>query len=56
MKICNVKEIFDNGEYITIITNSGTEIHLPRDQQHSLVVKISEPYMVNLLVSFDQGQ
>lgn len=43
MKIFNVIEICDNGEFITIVTPNGA-IHLPRDGKHSIAVQsISNP-------------
>jgi len=38
MKIHNVIEIFDNGEFVTIVTKTGSAIHLPMDSQHSITV------------------
>lgn len=38
MKIHNVKEIFDNGEFVTIVTESGTSIHLPMNSKHSITI------------------
>lgn len=29
MKIHGVRDIFDNGEFVTIVTNTGSAIHLP---------------------------
>ena len=43
MKIFNIKSIFDNGEFITIITQNGA-VHLPMDGKHSIVVQpIEDP-------------
>ncbi|MCK5641799.1 MAG: hypothetical protein KAJ19_13435 [Gammaproteobacteria bacterium] len=42
MKIHNVVEIHDNGEFITIITKSGSSIHLPPDSEHSITIKAME--------------
>lgn len=38
MKIFNVIEICDNGEFITIVTPNGA-IHLPMDGKHSIAVQ-----------------
>ena len=38
MEICNVCQIFDNGRFVSIITNSGSVVHLP-EGQHSICVK-----------------
>ena len=39
MKIFNVIEIYDNGEFITIVTQTGSAIHLPMNSQHSIVIQ-----------------
>ena len=39
MKICNVVSIHDNGEFVSIVTKTGTVIHLPRGWEHSIVVQ-----------------
>jgi len=38
MKIHNVIEIYDNGEFITIVTDNGN-IHLPMEGKHSITVQ-----------------
>ncbi len=38
MKVCNVVEIFDNGEFVTLVTMTGSATHLP-EGKHSLVVQ-----------------
>jgi hypothetical protein len=37
MKIVGVEEIFDNGEFVTIVTKNCS-IHLPSDGNHSIVL------------------
>ena len=37
MKITNVVEISDNDEFVTIVTKTGTVVHLPNGQ-HSLTI------------------
>ncbi len=37
MKICNVIEIFDNGEFITVTTSTGSNVHLPSGM-HSITI------------------
>ena len=39
MEINNVVKIFDDGEFVIIVTKTGTEIQLPRNMEHSIVVK-----------------
>lgn len=36
MKISNVDHIYDNGEFVTLVTTTGTAIHLPMQGQHSI--------------------
>lgn len=38
MKIFNVVEICDNGEFITIVMKNGY-IHLPMDGRHSITIQ-----------------
>ena len=37
MKVCNVKEIFDNSVIVTIILETGSVIHLPIGK-HSITI------------------
>ena len=37
MKICNVKEIFDNSEIVTVVLETGSVVHLPRGK-HSITI------------------
>ena len=61
MKVFNVSEIFDNGEFATLVTRSGQAIHLPEDGKHSIcVTKVhfdKEDRFVNIdcQVDFYQG-
>ena len=44
MKVFNIIEIFDNGEFITIVTETGSTIHLPMEGVHSITVQpIEDP-------------
>ena len=56
MKIYNVLEIFDNGEFVTIITTSGSAIHLPMNCEHSItILDMDDPgdnYTININVDF----
>lgn len=55
MRICNVKEIFDNGEFISVITTTGSAIHLPRDK-HSIVIELHDiGYGCNVIISFGEA-
>jgi hypothetical protein len=38
IKIVGAHEIWDNGEFVTIVTESGTAIHLPSGAEHSISV------------------
>jgi len=55
MKICNVIEIYDGGEFVTIVTTSGTVIHLPARTEHSItILDVEDPsgdYVINVLVN-----
>ena len=42
MKIANVVEIFDNGEFVTLVTMTGSAIHLPMNAKHSIIVQKDE--------------
>jgi len=41
MKITNVTEIFDNDEFVTIVTKTGVAVHLPVGQ-HSITIQPHE--------------
>ncbi len=60
MKITNVVEIFDNDEFVTVVTRTGTSIHLPMKMKHSITIEIPDgkgerPDFVIVTVDFDQG-
>ena len=38
MKIFNITQIFDNGEFVTIVTETGSAVHLPMNDKHSITV------------------
>lgn len=38
MKIKNVKEIFDNDEFTTLVLKNGDVVHLPIDVNHSMTI------------------
>ena len=54
MKISNVVEIFDNDEFITLVTKSGSSIHLPINSQHSITIQEmpnpADSYLINVNV------
>ena len=56
MKIMNVIEIFDNGEFVSIVTSTGTAIHLPMNHKHSITIldmdDPSDNYIINVNVDF----
>ena len=39
MRIHGIVEIFDNGEFVTIVTSTGSAIHLPTESKHSIVIE-----------------
>lgn len=51
MKIFNVVEICDNGEFITIVMKNGY-IHLPMDGRHSITIQpIEDSYNGNMTIT-----
>ena len=42
MKLSGVKEIFDNGEFVTIVMNKNLVIHLPSDGVHHMTLHGAE--------------
>lgn len=38
MKINGIASIYDNGEFVTLVTSSGTAIHLPIGLEHSITI------------------
>lgn len=38
MKIIGIVEIHDNDEYVTFVLASGSNVHLPKDKCHSIVI------------------
>ena len=54
MKIFNVVEIFDNGEFITLITKTGSAIHLPKDGKHSIVIEKTTD-SISVIISLYEG-
>jgi len=53
MKIHNVVEIFDNGEFVTVVTDTGTAIHLPEKSEHSITIKAIENPADNYTISIN---
>lgn len=58
MEIHNVVSIHDNGEFITIETQTGSVIHLPTNAGHSITVMgIEDPSMDHITnISIDLYQ
>jgi len=55
MTIFNVVEIFDNGEFVSIITDTKSAIHLP-EGRHSLVIdKESKTTAVTVHVNLNEA-
>ena len=56
MKISNVVEIFDNDEFVSLVTKSGSVIHLPMGSEHDItILDMENPgdnyrYDVNILM------
>ena len=55
MKICNIKEIYDNGEFVSIITISETAIHLPASEKHSITLVVDDRNNVDAFIEFKEG-
>lgn len=47
LRIVGVVEIFDNGEFVTIVTSSAA-IHLPKQVKHSLTIESNGVVIVDL--------
>ena len=41
LRIHGVVSIFDNGEFVTLVTDTGSAVHLP-DGEHSISIKTKE--------------
>ena len=59
MLICNVIEIYDIGEFVTIVTSTGTSVHLPMEMKHSITIEHESSEdttsMVNVTIDLNQG-
>ncbi len=59
MRITNVIEICDNGEFISIVTETGSAVHLPCNAEHSICIEElenpSESHVFNVCVDLYQG-
>ena len=53
MKISNVIDIFDNGDFVTIVTKTGTAIHLPSDAKHSIVIHLDDDLLYVIVDLFE---
>ena len=54
MRISNVKEIYDNGKFVTIVTENSA-IHLPMDGTHHLTIESmgdspADNYVFNVVI------
>jgi hypothetical protein len=60
MDIHNVVEIYDNGEFVTIVTSTGSSVHLPIGMKHSISIKMPDedgnPTLPFVIVSVDINQ
>jgi hypothetical protein len=54
MKIYNVKEVFDNGKFVTLITISGSNVNLPIEEEHSLTIEQNGSFC-NVSIDFNAG-
>lgn len=58
MKIYNVISIYDNDEFVTIVTKSGSSIHLPMNAQHSICIddmpNPSDHHVINVTIDLYQ--
>lgn len=61
MKIHNVVEIFDNGEFVSIVTRTDSAVHLPTGQKHSITAELKKSPLgdayssVSVTVDLDTG-
>lgn len=60
MRIFNVVEIHDDDDVaITIVTKSGTAVHLPLDGKHSIIIQPmtdpSDNYLITVNIDLYQG-
>ncbi len=53
MKIYNVVEICDNGEFTTIVTDNGNSIQLPKGTRHSIIIQPVMDPSQTITVSID---
>lgn len=51
MEISNIKEIYDNDEFVTIETTSGSRVHLPSHAGHSITI---DDNGFSVLIDFNQ--
>ena len=50
MRIANIREIYDNGEFVTVVTITGVAVNLPKGE-HVLTV---EQNGGTIYIDFDQ--
>jgi hypothetical protein len=55
MKVGKVQEICDCGEFVSIITITGTIIHLPSNEKHSITLTVDSENDVDVKVDFNEG-
>ena len=56
VEISNISEIFDNGEFVTIVTETGSVVHLPK-AKHSIVVhdRVETSICIVVTVELNKG-
>ena len=55
MNIFGVKDIIDDGEFVSISTISGSIIHLPSQDKHSIVVESWGDHDIKVHVDWGEG-
>ena len=55
MRIHNVIEIFDNGEFVTIVTETGAAIHLPVGEHSITILDMTDASCMTVSIHFNQA-
>lgn len=55
MQISGVVKMFDNGEFITITTASGSMIHLPSNSKHNIILDVTKTGAIFAIIDFNQA-
>ena len=52
MKIYNVVELYDNGEFVSVVTASGSVINLPEGKHYLALEQENSTRITNVIVDF----